>query len=175
MEMPEIEVQPTPSLSRKEAMTWKLTAIAACLAISLAGCSQTAGPKEGTGTVLGAVIGGVIGNQFGSGSGKVAATAAGALIGGLIGSDIGRSLDEADRRYAYEAEYSALDRGAPGTPVAWRNPSSGHYGQVVPGPRYEVNSYSCRDYTHTVYIDGRPEVLRGTACRQPDGTWRAVS
>ena len=33
---------------------------------------------------------------------------------------------------------------------------------------------SCRQYTHTVYIDGRPQTMRGTACRNPDGTWQAV-
>ena len=26
----------------------------------------------------------------------------------------------------------------------------------------------------TVYIDGKPEVARGTACKQPDGSWRPV-
>ena len=27
----------------------------------------------------------------------------------------------------------------------------------------------------TVYVDGRPQAVRGTACRNPDGTWMAVS
>jgi hypothetical protein len=43
-----------------------------------------------------------------------------------------------------------------------------------PGQAYQINSLVCRDYTHTVYIQGQPEVLTGTACRQPDGTWRNV-
>lgn len=156
-------------------MTWKSIAIVGTVAIALGGCTQTTGPKQGFGTVGGAILGGVIGNQFGQGSGRVAATAAGALIGGLIGSEIGRSLDEADRQAAYEAQLRAMESGAPGAPVQWRNPNTGHYGEIVPGPTYQVNAYNCRDYTHTVYIDGRPEVLRGTACRQPDGTWSSVS
>ena len=68
----------------------------------------------------------------------------------------------------------ALDTGASGAPVSWRNEDSGRYGTVVPGPAYQRNAMTCRQYTHTVYIDGRPQVARGTACRNPDGTWTAV-
>ncbi len=40
---------------------------------------------------------------------------------------------------------------------------------------YQVNGAPCREYTETVYIDGKPQAARGTACRNPDGTWTAVS
>ncbi|WP_321341757.1 RT0821/Lpp0805 family surface protein [Breoghania sp.] len=142
--------------------------------LGLVGCTN-AGPKEGIGTVAGAVAGGVIGSQFGAGSGAAAATAAGAVIGALIGQEIGRSLDERDQREAYNAQYRALEYSQSGQPVQWRNPDSGHHGEVVPGPAYAINNADCRDYTHTIYIEGRPEVARGTACRQPDGTWRPVN
>lgn len=156
-------------------MNIKAIAALGVAGLLLAGCSQSTGPREDFGAVAGAIAGGVIGNQFGSGSGRIAATAAGAVIGGVVGSAIGRSLDEADRRALYDAEYRALEYGPPNTPVEWRNPNSGRYGNVTPGPRYRsANAYDCRDYTHTIYIDGRPEVARGTACRQPDGTWRPV-
>jgi surface antigen len=42
------------------------------------------------------------------------------------------------------------------------------------GPSYEVNRLDCREFTHTVYIGGRARVARGTACRQPDATWRII-
>jgi surface antigen len=58
--------------------------------------------------------------------------------------------------------------------VAWRNPDSGRYGSVVPGPAYQSNGMNCRQFTHTIYIDGRPQTARGTACRNPDGTWQPV-
>jgi surface antigen len=51
----------------------------------------------------------------------------------------------------------------------------GEYGNVVPGPAYELNGVPCRQYTSTMYIDGRPQTERGTACRKPDGTWMVVS
>jgi surface antigen len=100
---------------------------------------------------------------------------AGAAIGGLIGNRIGAALDEEDRQRAYAAQMEALDNGAPGAPIGWRNDETGRYGTVVPGPAYQRNAQTCRQYTHTVYIDGRPQAARGTACRQPDGTWMAVS
>ena len=146
--------------------------VAIVAALVLAGC-QAAGPREGIGALSGAVAGGVIGSQIGQGSGNVLATVAGAAIGGFLGAEIGRSLDiEAQRRFN-AAQYQALESGRPGAPITWQSPS-GPSGQVVPSQPYQINALVCRDYTHTVYIDGRPEVLRGTACRQPDGTWTQV-
>ena len=137
---------------------------------SLAGCSS----KEDTGTLTGAVVGGVIGNQFGRGGGKVAATFAGAVIGGIVGNSIGRDLDARDRELARQAEYDAWERGTPGRPVHWRNPNSNRYGEVVPEAYYERGGSRCRDFVHFVWIEGRKREMRGTACRNPDGTWTQV-
>ena len=140
-------------------------------AMLLAGCTT----KEEVAPVSGAVGGGVIGSQFGSGRDRSPAAAIGALAGGLIGAEIGQSLDERDRQMALEAEYQALEYGRAGQPVEWRSPASGNYGEIVVGPTYEVNLLDCREYSHTVYIGGRARVSRGTACRQPDSTWRIVT
>lgn len=151
--------------------------LAICLAVGFTAALVTAcgpGNRAGTGTVVGAVAGGVIGNQIGKGSGQVVATALGAVVGGIVGNEIGRSLDEQDRRRAMEAEYRALEYGQSGAQTPWRNPDSGHYGQVVPGKPYMANNLHCREYSHTVYIDGQPQTMRGKACRQPDGTWRNI-
>lgn len=151
--------------------------IAVCLvAATAAACSQTngdVGPREGFGTVAGAVAGGLLGSTIGGGSGRVVATVAGAALGGLIGNRIGNSMDTQARQQAYSAEYRALEYGAPGAPVTWRQEQ--YYGTVVAGPATPYAGYSrCREYSHTIYINGRPETARGTACRQPDGTWRPV-
>ncbi|HEY5279917.1 MAG TPA: glycine zipper domain-containing protein, partial [Pseudolabrys sp.] len=122
------------------------------------------GPKENTGTLLGALGGAAIGSQFGGGAGgHVAGALIGAGVGALIGNRIGASLDDEDKRRAYAAEIEALDRGQSGAPVAWRNPDSGRYGSVVPGPAYVDRGRNCRAYTETIYIDGRPQTARGTA------------
>ena len=81
------------------------------------------------------MAGGLIGSQIGGGTGeRIAAGVAGAAMGGIIGNRIGASMDDEDKRRAYAAQIQALESGAPGAPVAWRNPASGRYGSVVPGP-----------------------------------------
>ena len=148
--------------------------------LALGGCASDpyspTGPREGAGTAVGAVTGALIGSAFGGNrSGRIGGAIAGAAIGGLIGNRIGASMDEEDRRMAYEAEMAALEEGQVGAPVGWRNPGSGRYGNIVPGPVYVQRGSRCRSYTHTVYVHGQPEVVRGTACRNPDGTWTAIS
>jgi len=95
--------------------------------------------------------------ETGQGPKENTGTLVGAVAGGLIGSQFGGGTGE---------------RIAAG--LAGKNPDSGRYGSVVPGPAYQSNGLQCRPYTHTIYIDGRPEVARGNACRNPDGTWTAV-
>ena len=144
--------------------------------IGLAACAADSRPKEAGGTAAGAVAGGVLGNLIGGAAGnRLAGTVIGAAVGGLLGNRIGAALDAEDRRRAYAAQLQALETGPSGAPVAWRNPDSGHYGDVVPGPVYQQNGAPCRQYTETIYIDGHPQAARGTACRNPDGTWTAVS
>jgi surface antigen len=148
----------------------------ALAALSLAACSAGSGPKEVGGTAVGAAAGGLAGNAIGGNAGnRVAGTVVGATLGAFVGNRIGTSLDDEDKRRAYAAQMQALETGPSGAPVAWRNPDSGRYGNVVPGPAYEMNGDPCRQYTHTVYIDGQPQSQRGAACRNPDGSWTTIS
>jgi surface antigen len=148
----------------------------ALVATGVAACTADSGPKEVGGTAAGAVAGGVIGNAIGGSTGnRLAGTVIGAVVGGFLGNRIGAALDDDDKRRAYAAQMQALETGPSGAPVAWRNPESGRYGNVVPGPGYQSNGATCRQYTHTIYIDGKPQTERGTACRNPDGTWTTLS
>ena len=97
-----------------------------------------------------------------------------AALGGLIGNRIGAALDDEDKERAYAAQMDALERGQPGAPVSWRNPDSGRYGTVVPGPQYQQAGRNCRSYTHTVYIDGRPRPPAAPPAAIQDGTWTAI-
>jgi surface antigen len=148
----------------------------ALLGAMTAACAADSGPKEVGGTLVGAGAGALIGNAIGGAAGnRAAGTIAGAAIGGLLGNRIGAAMDDEDKRRAYAAQMQALEGGPSGAPVAWRNPDSGRYGSVVPGAAYQAaNGMNCRPYTHTIYIDGRPQTQRGTACRNPDGTWTPV-
>ena len=155
----------------------KIAAIAV-MSLALAACAGSTdgtgpGPRENTGTLLGAGGGALLGAAVaGGGPGsRLAGAAIGGVLGGLIGNRIGAALDDEDRQRAYEAQMSALESGQSGAPVSWRNPDSGRYGTVVPGPAYVDAGRNCRSYTHTIYIDGAPQTARGTACRNPDGSW----
>lgn len=154
----------------------KLAAVAV-VAIGLAACEQqNGGNKQTIGTLLGAAGGAVAGAQFGKGRGQIAAVAVGTLLGALAGSEIGKSLDRADRLAMEQTTQSALETGRSGEEVVWRNPDSGHSGTVTPEPAYQKsdNTY-CREYQQTVTIGGKTEEAYGTACRQPDGTWKIVN
>lgn len=147
------------------------------VALALAACDQSAYggggiDKQTMGTVGGAVLGGLAGSQVGGGSGRLWATGAGVLLGAIVGGEIGKSLDRADRQYMGQTTYNALESGRSGQAVQWRNPDSGHYGTVTPQAAYQQGDLTCREYTQTVYIDGRSQQAHGTACRQPDGSWQ---
>lgn len=149
----------------------KALVVIAVGALALAGCNRTTGPGEGLGTLGGAVAGGVVGGAVTGG--EAGGIVAGALVGGVLGNVIGSELDQSAQRRAREAEMRALENGRTGVPVAWR---SGRYrGEVVPGAQYQVNTYNCRDYTHTIYGPGQPQVARAAACRQPNGSWQSVT
>jgi surface antigen len=142
---------------------------------SVAACSADSGPKEVGGTVGGAAAGAIVGNVLAGSGNRVAGTVIGAAVGGFLGNRIGAALDDEDKRRAYAAQMQALETGPSGAPVAWRNPDSGRYGNVVPGPAYEANGATCRSYSQTIYIDGNPQAARGIACRNPDGSWTVVN
>lgn len=141
----------------------------------LAGCQTMGGPKQTVGAVGGAVLGGLAGSQIGGGDGRLIATGVGAVLGAWVGSEIGRSLDDADRLAAERASQRAFETAPTGQTTTWRNPDSGNYGEITPTRTYQADNRDCRDYTHTIYVDGRSETARGTACRQADGTWQIVS
>jgi surface antigen len=156
----------------------KLAAVAV-IGLSLAACAgdpDGRGPKEGTGTLLGAGTGALLGAAVaGGGTGnRLAGAAVGGLLGGRIGNRIGAALDDEDKQRAYAAQMDALERGPSGAPVSWRNPDSGRFGTIVPGPAHQEAGRNCRSFTHTIYIDGRPQTARGTACRNQDGTWTTI-
>jgi surface antigen len=155
-----------------------LKSIAVAVAtLAAAGCSSQDGrinkadSGTGAGVVLGAIAGGALG---GKGDGRIVGAMIGAVAGGIMGNEIGRKLDERDRLLAREAEFAALERGRSGEPSRWNNPDNGRYGEIVPQAPYQRGERNCRDYAHTVYMEGRPTTVRGTACRNPDGTWTAV-
>ncbi len=156
-------------------MSRKWIVTAAMIVMMTAGCAESGyGPKQTVGGLTGAALGGLLGAQFGSGAGQLAATGAGVLIGGLIGSEIGRSMDDVDRMRANEAVNRA--HSAPiGETITWNNPQSGNSGAVTPlRDGTSTSGQYCREFQQTITVAGETQEGYGTACRQPDGTWRIL-
>ncbi|GMR08143.1 MAG: RT0821/Lpp0805 family surface protein [Gammaproteobacteria bacterium] len=138
---------------------------------TLAGC-QSSPTKEDTGRVVGGILGGVLGAQVGKGKGRTIAIIAGTIAGVYIGGSIGKSMDENDR---YRSQ-QALETNRTNQPASWTNPDNGNQYTVTPTNTYTASSGEpCREYTTEAVIDGRKEIIRGTACREPDGSWRAAN
>ena len=153
----------------------RLAGVLAVLA-ALGGCQNWQyGEKETAGTVIGGVGGAVLGSQVGHGSTRLVATAAGTLLGAWIGNSVGKSLDRADQQYATQTANSALERYPDGQASTWKNPNSGHSGSTTPTRTYQTADGPCREYQTSVVIDGRTQSAYGTACRQPDGSWKVVN
>jgi len=176
----------------------KTGVLVALIALALAACEQTGGygttptsasnynlgdkcGQLGWGTVLGAAAGGaaggLIGSQIGRGSGNALATTAGVLGGMLLGGYAGRSVDKVNCAEALQARQRALAASNPvGSTIRWNDPQSGASGSFTPtrdgqGP----NGAACREYRQEIVIEGQLKQGVGTACQQPDGSWKTVS
>lgn len=147
------------------------------LALPLASCAANGSVnKEAVGTATGAALGGLLGASIGGrGAGKAALVAGGVFLGGLLGNQIGKGLDKADRLEAERTAQDTLESAPSGVERTWHNPDSGNSGSFVAKPAYTESGAYCREFTQTVNIDGRSERAYGTACRQPDGTWKMVA
>ena len=153
-----------------------ITKLAPALALILAlGACETGGTKQTIGTIGGAGAGARLGSQFGGGSGKLAMIGLGTLAGALVGGSVGKSLDSADRMAAQNAERQAY--AAPiGDTITWNNPQSGNRGTITPTRDGYTNSGSyCREFQNTIMVGGEQKRGYGTACRQPDGSWKIIS
>ncbi len=130
------------------------------------------------GTLAGGLLGGALGKQLDAPSRTRAASAQMTAV-------------STGTRQTWQSPYHAgapgagtWGRDAPSGASTWNNaaPSArttaatasggSAYGTVEPGNPYQTESGICRDYTHTINIDGRKETARGIACRNPDGSWR---
>lgn len=153
----------------------KTVAVLMIGAMLLSGC-ESSGPKQNTGTLIGAVGGALIGSSIAGRHDQGAGIMMGAAMGAILGGAVGKSLDDADRRAMQRAQYEAFETYPSGRSSHWSNPDSGHSGYVTPreAVRNSEGQY-CREYTQEIIIGGERHKGYGTACRQPDGTWKIVS
>jgi len=148
------------------------------LATWVASCSTMSNtyqdnPKAILGALGGAALGGGIAALAGGGTGAiVGATLGGALLGGFIGN----RLDARDKQMATQAAQRAFNNSQSGKPTVWNNPDSGNSGSITPTRTYQLaNGTYCREYSQTITVSGEQHEAYGTACRQPDGSWKIQS
>jgi surface antigen len=148
------------------------------LLVTSSSCTQISegvqnNPKAVLGTLGGAALGGGIAALAGGGTGAiVGATLGGALIGGYIGN----RLDARDKQMASQAAQKAFEDSQSGQPSVWNNPDTGNSGSITPTRTYQLaNGTYCREYKQTITVGGEQQQAYGTACRQPDGTWKIQS
>lgn len=152
--------------------------LACVLSLSLLTACQQIGqgiadnPKTTLGGMLGAAGGGLIGAAAGGGA---AGIVGGVLLGGLLGGAIGNHLDQKDKEMAAQNAQRSFEDSRSGQTSTWRNPDSGNYGSITPTRTYqESNGQYCREYTQEITIGGELHQSHGTACREPDGSWRTM-
>jgi surface antigen len=81
-------------------------------------------------------------------------------------------LDMAERASAESALMASVSSGAP---RRWDSVRPGYSGYVEPGAvTTGADGAACRDFVHTLFVDGRPRRDAGRACRAADGAWRIL-
>lgn len=150
-------------------MNTKIIVFFVILSLWLTACQQNP-TKQDTGAVIGGVAGGILGSQVGGGRGRDIAIVAGTLLGAALGGSIGQSMDKSDELQAQ----SALERSRDNQSVAWTNPNTNVEYEVVPTRTYRNAGTDCREFATTAVINGERNTVYGTACRQPDGSWKTV-
>lgn len=141
----------------------------------LAACAEDGRlTKRDVGMVAGGAAGGAAGAAIWSHdpAAQTLGTIMGVVVGAAVGGWLGGQWDDYDRRQvAHSLEYNRDN-----APAQWTNPNTNQSYTVRPvNTYYDAQGAPCREFTETIYVDGKPETGRGTACRQPDGTWRIVS
>lgn len=106
-------------------------------------------------------------SSIGFGTPKAASST---VSGGLV-SQTGVELSRSELASAIAAEQRALESGQAGQPINWQGSEPGRGGAVIAAQPYRVGSQDCRPYSHVVNVGGPARSVRGTACRNPDGSW----
>lgn len=147
------------------------TMVFAGVCSALAGASGCA--TSGAGTQSGGSLGPLALGATTTGKGAEMLTAS--LKGGLL-SDIPEiTLSGDDTRLALGAEYRALEYKKAGETVTWEGAGGKERGEVSSGQPYRVGTQDCRQYSHTVFVNGQPYTARGAACRNEDGSWARLT
>lgn len=116
-----------------------------------------------------------INTAFAPSSTPTAGSAVAGIVGGGLVMASNAELTRQEQLVAIDAEYHALETAPAGEPVEWSDETTGNNGTVTAAQPYRVGSQDCRPYSHVIRAEGAPNSLRGTACRNPDGSWTLLN
>lgn len=151
--------------------------VIALLSVSLiVGACSTPPTKQQTGAGVGAALGAALGYGLGKGHhNKELAIALGGILGYVAGDYVGAQMDEKDRLMAAQNLQYSLELHPDGTTSRWRNPNTGNQGLSYPTSTTLMSDGTpCREFTANIVVEGETRQGYGTACRQPDGTWKII-
>ena len=173
------------------AMTRAIAKFTTVIALSAGLIAAGVGPSRAGD--LDPLFGGLIGGGMGAGIGYAAGKSRGAAIGGILGLGLGAIIAAAadndrhhPRQVAYAPPppppvYAAPVYAPPAYDPAYRQgayrpyPPAQVYRQPDPYAGTQYSQNYCRQYNGSVNVNGNTYPSYGTACLQPDGTWRLVN
>lgn len=141
----------------------------------LLSCADDPNKKQNMGTFLGGAAGALLGSTIGGGDGNLVAIGAGAIIGAFIGNQVGKSMDKTDAMAAEKNAQKSLEKSPSGKTTTWENPDTGNSGTFTPEKAKKTKHGYCREFTQKITVAGKTQDGYGTACRQPDGSWKIVN
>ena len=154
----------------KSRLAGKAIALGVAATLLLACATVQDNPKTTVGSMGGAAAGGLIGAAAGGGTTGIIG---GVLLGGLLGGAVGNALDLRDKELALKQAQLSLETSKSGETSEWQNPDSGTSGTFTPTRTYQTETGQyCREYQQEITVGGAKHASFGTACRQPDGSWK---
>ena len=106
-------------------------------------------------------------------AGAVGASGGVGIAGDGVAAEAIRALPRGDRARALAAEYQALEFQPVGEAIEWQGTAgAGAASALAP---FRVGSQNCRQLVHTLDIGGETRTERGSACREPNGTWTPLT
>jgi surface antigen len=89
------------------------------------------------------------------------------MSGTVLFGTVAQSMDASDKDRASKALTETHE-------AHWNNPSSGNHYDLRIDRDYSGTAGTCRDYTLAGVVGGKRDIVVGSACRKPDGTWAAA-
>jgi surface antigen len=143
----------------------RITTMMIVLVLITSGCATDTTTKGTKGAVIGGAVGALAGQAIGR---NTEGTLIGLAVGGLLGYIVGNEMDKYD-----QAKLNQVYESSPSNQrTEWVNPDTKRQYAVTPKPAYrEPSGQICRDAEINAVIDGRPEKVLSTACRDANGRW----